>query len=87
MDEMATTAEPGQDLVADGAGGGGDIVDRRCSAPISVAVSPRRTAPCGSVGDVDADQIHRDAADERAALAGDDGGAAGLRSVPTRRRA
>ena len=32
----------------------------------------------GQVGDVDADQVHRNVADDRAALAGDDGRAAAL---------
>ena len=38
-------------------------------SPSSVDESPRATAVAGSVGHVDGDQVHRDAAGERAALA------------------
>ena len=49
------------------------------SSPIRVTKSPRRDCAVRQVGDIDAMQIHRNAADDRTALSGDDRLAAGLR--------
>ena len=65
-------AEAGQDLVADGAGAGARPRRSVRSSPIRVARSPRRTAPAGTSVTSTDDEVHGDAAGERAAAAGDD---------------
>ena len=61
VDAFVAGAKAGEDLVADGAGGGGEVVD--CLAGVE---DGERLGDLGRVGDVDGDQVHGDAADERA---------------------
>ena len=61
IDEMAARAETGENLIADRAGGGGDIVDGDLCADQRREVAAMNRA-VGKIGDVDADQVHRNAA-------------------------
>ena len=56
-------AEAGEKFVADGAGGVGDLVDVDMGAEqLHHVAAPRRA----DAGDVDGDEVHRDAADQAA---------------------
>src|ERR1700678_2838294 len=71
IDEMAPRAEPRENFVADGSGGGGELIDRKAFADEGRAVAaPNRAVR--KVGNVDAGKVHRNVANDRAALGGND---------------
>ena len=73
---MTTHTEARQDLIADGAGGGGEIVNAGVGADEGGVVAAMDAAG-GEIGDVDADEVHGNAPDHGTALAAEDRDAAG----------
>src|SRR5262245_31892320 len=68
---MIALSEPREHLVADAAGRSAKLVDADAAAEQGGKVAAPRAA-VGQVGHVDRQKVHRYAADDRAALAGDD---------------
>src|SRR5579863_7725335 len=68
-------AERGQDLIADGLGGGGGIVDRVGTVD-EIGESAGADLRRGDLRDVDRHQVHRDSSNDLSTLAGDGDAAA-----------
>src|SRR5215470_15955912 len=71
VDTMIAPSEAREHLVGDGAGGCADLVDANAAADQGGEIAAPRAA-VRQVGDVDCQKIHRYAADEWTAPAGDD---------------
>src|SRR5439155_14396857 len=71
MDAMIAPAEIGEDLVADGAHAGGEVIDAHAIADQSGEVAAPRRA-FRELADVDGEEVHGDPARNRAAPAGHD---------------
>src|ERR1700733_12920150 len=75
INELAAQAETRQNFVTDGAGGRRDIVDGNARADQRREVAAMNGA-VRKIGYVDADEIHGNASDDRAAFCGDHRGTA-----------
>src|SRR5437867_3490252 len=71
VNPVVAPPEAGEDLVADGAHGGGEVVDAHAFADQRGELAPPRGA-LGEIGDINGEEVHRHVAGDRTTLAGDD---------------